>query len=91
MGGWVILGGVGVGYGRVGHMVWGGGRVRAGHVGVGWGGSCRGGVGWVIQGGGWVGYSGVGHTCNHKIRVQECYGGRAMTRGGVETLGAPFW
>ena len=25
-----------------------------GHVGVGWGGSCRGGVGWVMQG--WVGW-----------------------------------
>ena len=31
--------------------------------------------------------------CNHKIRVQECYGGRAMScpwHGGVEALGPPF-
>ena len=29
--------------------------VGVGHVGVGWGGSCRGGVGWVSGGGvGWV-------------------------------------
>ena len=32
--------------------------------------------------------------CNHKIRVQECYGGRAMScpwHGGVEAYGgAPF-
>ena len=31
-----------------------------GHSGVGWGGSCRGGVGWVIQGWGGVGHVGVG-------------------------------
>ena len=31
--------------------------------------------------------------CNHKIRVQECYGGRAMScpwHGGLEALGPPF-
>ena len=31
--------------------------------------------------------------CNHKIRVQECYGGRAMScpwHGGVEAYGGPL-
>ena len=31
--------------------------------------------------------------CNHKIRVQECYGGRAMScpwHWGVEAFGPPF-
>ena len=31
--------------------------------------------------------------CNHKIRVQECYGGRAMScpwHGGWRHMGAPF-
>ena len=30
------------------------GHAGVGHIGVGWGRSCRGGVGWVMQG--WVGW-----------------------------------
>ena len=52
--GWGGVGHVGVGWGGVGHvgMRWGGscrgGVGWVGHVGVGWGGSLRGWVGWVM-------------------------------------------
>ena len=46
-----------------------------GHVGMGWGGLCRGGVGWVMQGWGGVGHAGVGWV------MKGGWGGSC--RGGV--------
>ena len=42
-----------------------------GHVGVGWGGSCRGGLGWVMQGWGGVGHAGVGLGGSCRGRVSN--------------------
>ena len=38
-----------------------------GHVGVGWGGSCRGGVGWGVSCRGGVGHVGMGWAVNNFI------------------------